>query len=117
MAAELADRLAILVAVRRFIGMGTADSRSLRFDNYVRMVCFISFVELLLYFFGVFWGMCDDSSCNVFLLLFMGPWVPISVMLYMRAVLMLWHAFLFLGLGFFPLFLFFLLGGLCCFFL
>jgi hypothetical protein len=33
-----------------------------------------------------------------------------------RAVLTLWHAFLFLGLRFFPL-LFFLLGGLRCFFL
>jgi hypothetical protein len=37
MAAELVDRLAILVAVRRFLGMGVVDSRSLRFDNYVRM--------------------------------------------------------------------------------
>jgi hypothetical protein len=37
MAAELVDRLAILVAVRRFLGMGVADSRSLRSDNYVRM--------------------------------------------------------------------------------
>jgi lysophospholipid acyltransferase (LPLAT)-like uncharacterized protein len=33
-----------------------------------------------------------------------------------RAVLMLWHAFLFLGLRFFPHF-FVLLGGLHCFFL
>jgi hypothetical protein len=31
MAAELVDRLAILVAVRRFRGMGAADSRSLSF--------------------------------------------------------------------------------------
>jgi hypothetical protein len=30
---------------------------------------------------------------------------------------MLWHAFLFLGLRFFPLLFFFLLGGLSCFFL
>jgi hypothetical protein len=36
--------------------------------------------------------------------------------LFTRAVLVLWHAFLFLGLTFFPLF-FFLLGGLHCFFL
>jgi hypothetical protein len=36
-AAELVDRLAILVAVRRFSGMDAADSRSLRFDNHVRM--------------------------------------------------------------------------------
>jgi hypothetical protein len=36
---------------------------------------------------------------------------PISVMLCRRAVLMLWHAFMFHGLRYFPLF-FFLLGGL-----
>jgi len=37
MAAELVDRLAILVTVRRFLGMGADDSRLLRFDSYVRM--------------------------------------------------------------------------------
>jgi hypothetical protein len=38
MAAELmVDRLAILVAVRRFSGMGVGDSRSLRSDSYVRL--------------------------------------------------------------------------------
>jgi hypothetical protein len=41
MAAELDDRLAILVAVRRFPGMGAADSRSLRYDSYVRMQHFV----------------------------------------------------------------------------
>jgi hypothetical protein len=42
MAAELVDRLAILVVVRRFPGMGDADSRSLRSDNYyVRMQYFV----------------------------------------------------------------------------
>jgi uncharacterized membrane protein len=40
----------------------------------------------------------------------------VYAMLGRRAVLMLWHAFLFLGLRSFPLF-FFLLGGLHCFFL
>jgi hypothetical protein len=34
-----------------------------------------------------------------------------------RAVLVLWHAFLFLGLRFFSLLSSFLLGGLHCFFL
>jgi hypothetical protein len=58
--------------------------------------------------------MCGESSCNAFLLLFMVLWVPITAMLCGRAVLMLWLAFLFLGLRFFPLFFFFL-GGLCCF--
>jgi hypothetical protein len=74
------------------------------------------FVKLLLFLFGVFWGMCGENSCNVFLLLFMVLWVPFSVTLCRRAVLMLWHAFLFLGLSFFPIF-FFLLGGIRCFFL
>jgi hypothetical protein len=56
MAAELVDRMATLVPVRRFIlDMGAADSHSLRFDNYVRMQ-YISFVELLLFLFGVFGG-------------------------------------------------------------
>jgi hypothetical protein len=36
-AVEFVDRLAILEAVRRFLGMGDADSRSLRSDRYVRM--------------------------------------------------------------------------------
>jgi hypothetical protein len=56
LAAELADRLAILVAVRRFPGMGVADSRSLRsvinasMQHSVRRTTYVS----LLRFF--FWG-------------------------------------------------------------
>jgi hypothetical protein len=41
MAAELVDIPAILVAVRRFLGMGVADSRSLRSNSYVRMQHFV----------------------------------------------------------------------------
>jgi NAD-specific glutamate dehydrogenase len=41
MAAELVDRLAIWVGARRFHGMGAADSRSLRSNNYVRMQHFV----------------------------------------------------------------------------
>jgi hypothetical protein len=41
MADELVNRLAILVAVRRFLGMGAADSRSLRCYNYVSMQYFV----------------------------------------------------------------------------
>jgi hypothetical protein len=114
MAAELVDRLSILVVVCRFPGMGAADSRSLRSDNYVRMQHFVrrsTFVP-----FRRFWGMYDVNSRNVFLLLFMALWGPISATLIRRAVLGLWHAFLFFGLRFFPLF-FFLLGGLHCSFL
>jgi hypothetical protein len=66
MANKLADRLVILVAVRRFHGMGAANSRSLRFDSYVPM----SHFALLVFLFGVFGGMCGENSCNVFLLLF-----------------------------------------------
>jgi hypothetical protein len=43
-------------------------------------------------------------------------WVPISATLCRRAVLTLWHAFLFLGLRVIPLFLF-LLDGFCFFFM
>jgi hypothetical protein len=74
------------------------------------------FVDLLMFRFGVFGGMCDVNSCNVFLLLFVALWVPISATLFRRALLTRLHAFPFLGLRFFPLF-FFLLGGLHCFFL
>jgi hypothetical protein len=66
--------------------------------------------------FGVFGGMCDVNSCNVFQLLIMALWVSISATLFRRGVLTLWLAFLFLRLWFFRLF-FFLLGDLCCFFL
>jgi hypothetical protein len=82
----------------------------------IMSVCSILFVDLLMFRFGVFGGMCDGNSCNVFLLLIMALWVPISATLSKRAVLVLWHAFLFFGLRFFPIF-FFLLGGLNCFFL
>jgi hypothetical protein len=41
MAGEFIDRLAILVTVRRFHGMVVADSRSIRYDNYVRMQHFV----------------------------------------------------------------------------
>jgi hypothetical protein len=51
--------------------------------------------------------MCDVNSCNVFLLLFMAIGAPISATLFRRAVLTLWHAFLFLRLRFFPSFLLF----------
>jgi hypothetical protein len=73
----------------------------------IMSVCNISFVDLPLFRFGILWGMCDVNSCNVFLMLFMALWVPISPTLFRRAVLKWWHAFLFLGLSFFPFFLLF----------
>jgi hypothetical protein len=114
MAAQLIDRQAILVVARRFPSMGAVDSCSLRYDNYLRMQHFVRRATSFL--FGVLGGMCGDNSCNVFLLLFMVLWLPIFATLCMRALLMLWHAFMLLGFRFFPLF-FFLLGGLRCFFL
>jgi hypothetical protein len=102
MAALLVDRPPILVAVRRFPSMGIGDSRSLRFDNYVRMQHFVrrnTFVP--------FRRFCVDvrrefmQVCNVFRLRVMVIWVPISATLCKRAMLMSWHAFLFLGLSFF----------------
>jgi hypothetical protein len=59
MAAELVDRLDILVIVHRFLGMGAADSRSLRSDSYARMQHFVrrsTFVS-----FRRFWG---DVRCE-----------------------------------------------------
>jgi hypothetical protein len=41
MAAEFVDGFAILVVIRRFLGMGAVDSRSLRSDSYVRMHHFV----------------------------------------------------------------------------
>jgi hypothetical protein len=41
MAGELVDRLATLVVVHRFHGMGAADSRSVRSDSYVRIQHFV----------------------------------------------------------------------------
>jgi hypothetical protein len=116
MAAELVDRRDILVVVRRFPCMGVADSRSLRYESYVLMQHFVrrsTYVPFRRFSGDV--RVCDVNSCNVFLPLFMSLWVPISATLFKRAVLTLWHAFLFLKLWVFPLF-FFLLDGLYCFF-
>jgi hypothetical protein len=41
MAVDLVDRLAILVAIRRYRSMGAADSRSLRSECYARMKDFV----------------------------------------------------------------------------
>jgi hypothetical protein len=46
----------------------------------------------------VFEGMCGENSCEVFILPFMVLWASIFATLCMRAMLMLWHAFMLLGL-------------------
>jgi hypothetical protein len=57
MTAELVDRLAILVAVRRFLGMGDVYSHSLRSNSYVRMKHFVRRTTSVP--FRRFWGRCD----------------------------------------------------------
>jgi hypothetical protein len=93
MAAELVDRImAILVAVRRFHGMDALDSRSLRYDIYVRMQQFARRTSSIP--FRRFGGCARIIHATSSMVL----WAPISVMLCKRVVRMLWHAFLFLGL-------------------
>jgi hypothetical protein len=41
MAPELVDRLAVLVAVRLFLGIGATNYRLSRYDNYIRMQYFV----------------------------------------------------------------------------
>jgi hypothetical protein len=70
LAVELVVRLSILVAFCRFPRIGDADSRPLRYDNYVRMQHFVRRTTYVP--FGAFWVISDVvNSCNVFLLLFM----------------------------------------------
>jgi hypothetical protein len=54
LALELVDRLAILVAARRFHGTGVANSRLLRLDGYVRMEHFVRRSTCIT--FRRFWG-------------------------------------------------------------
>jgi hypothetical protein len=103
MAAEVAYRKFFLEVLRRFPGMGAADSRSLRYDRYVSMRHFVrrsTFVS-----FRRFGGDVRRKLLQRLLLLFMVLWVPTFAMLCKRAVLMLWHVSLLRGLkpvGFFP---------------
>jgi hypothetical protein len=98
MAAELVDRLAILLAICRFHGMGAANSRSLRSCSYVRMQHFVRRTTSI-----PFRRFGEDVRQEF-------------IVLCRRAKMMLRHTFLFLGLRVFLLF-FFSLGGLCCSFL
>jgi hypothetical protein len=76
MAVDLVDHLAIIVAVRRFLSMGAADSRSLRSESYTRMNEFArrSTPSPFRRFLG---GVCVVRSRNVFLWSFVARWVPI----------------------------------------
>jgi hypothetical protein len=96
-----------------FPSMGDVDSRSLRYDNNVRMQHFVRPTTYVP--FRRFGGMCDGNSCNIFLLLFM------VLGFYLRDALHEGCADAVACLHvpraqFFPLF-FVLLGGLLCFFL
>jgi hypothetical protein len=66
--------------------MGATDSRSSRFDSYVRMRHFVRRSTYLP--FRRFLGMFGENSWNVFLLLCIALWVRIFAMLCKRAVLM-----------------------------
>jgi hypothetical protein len=93
--------------------MGATDPRSLRFDMYVLMDCNISFVDVLMFPFDAFGEVSGENSCNVVLLFFIIRWFPTFAMLCRRAVPMLWHASVSLGLrhvGFSS----FLIGGFHC---
>jgi hypothetical protein len=71
MADELVDRLAILVVVRCFPGMGVADSRSLRSDmqHFVRRSTYVPFRRLL--------GDARREFMQRLFAFFMAFWVPI----------------------------------------
>jgi hypothetical protein len=96
MAAELADRSAILMVVRRFPSLGAADSRSLRSESHGRMEMFIRRSTNVP--FRRFGGMYIVSSCTAFLGFYMARWVPIFVLPCGRVVHFLLHASLPRGL-------------------
>jgi hypothetical protein len=101
-AIELINRPAVLVAVRCFHGMGLVDSRCLRSISYVRMQHFVrrsTYVPFRRFFGDVRREFMQRLSVALIMML----WAPQSATLCRRAVLMLWHAFLFLGLMLFPL--------------
>jgi hypothetical protein len=114
MAAELVDSMAILVTIRRF--------PSIAFGNYVCMHTLVRRYTCVPYddFWGKYVSIRGVNAGNIFLLLSVVLWVLVFAMLYRRAVLMLWHVSLFLGLlGLwdFTLFIFpFLVCGFHCFF-
>jgi hypothetical protein len=114
MAAELVDRLAILVAVRRFLGMGVADSRSLCSNIYVRMQHFVR--RTICVPFRRFLGDVRREFMRRLYAALHG-----TLGSYLRDALQEGSVdavacLMFLGLRVFSLF-FFLLGGLCCFLL
>jgi hypothetical protein len=81
-----------LVGVRRFFGMGAADFRSLRSDMYVRMQHFVRRSTTV-----PFRRLLGDMRREFMQRLNAELWVPICTTLW-RAMLMLWHAFMFLVL-------------------
>jgi hypothetical protein len=62
---------------------------------FVMFACNTSFVDLLMFHFDGFWGMCGENSCNGFLMLLMVLLVLVIATLCKRAMLILWHAFVF----------------------
>jgi hypothetical protein len=101
MAAELVDRMANLVAIRRFHGMGAADSRSLRSYNYVRMQHLFVLRTTYVPFRRFWWDVRRKFMQRLYTALHGTLGFSIFATFCMRAVLMLWHTFSFLGLSFF----------------
>jgi hypothetical protein len=105
MAAQMIDRMGIWW---QFVASLACMMQTLAHCGVIAMsACQIPFVDILMFPFDVFWRMCGENSCNVFILLFIVLWViHIFATLCRRVVvLMLWHAFLLLGLlrsGVFP---------------
>jgi hypothetical protein len=99
--------MATLVEVRRFHGMGAVDSPFLRSDSSVRMQH--SVPQTTDVHFRRFWGDVRREFMQRLSVALHG-----TLGSYLRDAF-LWHAFMFFGPRFFPLFIF-LLGGLCCFF-
>jgi hypothetical protein len=83
LAGEFVDRMAVLVAIHRFLGMGVDDSRLLRYDIYVRMHHFgrrSTSLFLLDIFRGGFAAKIHVTS------FYFAFWVPHFAMFCMRAV-------------------------------
>jgi hypothetical protein len=109
-AVELVDHLATLMAVRRFHGMGATDSRPLRSDIHVHMQHFVR-RSTYVPFRRCLGDVRREFMERLFVALHgtLGSYLRDALQEGSAQVLMMWHASLFLGLRFSPLFLSFCL--------
>jgi hypothetical protein len=61
-------------------GAGNLEQRQTDMHRRVKDIYNILFVDLLIFLLVVLGGVCGENSCNVFILLFMVLWVPISAL-------------------------------------